>query len=178
MDYNDDGNDDDDGVLVGRFQPLHLGHLEAFSFALARSNMLWIGIGSSNRRPSADNPFTAAEREEMIARSLPQRMAGRIRTYRIPDYGDHRLWAEHIDRTVPPYGAIFTNDGETAAAYGPRTARAVPIPHVRRAELSGTNVRSLILAGREREWAPLVPPGTRSVLDSVGAAARLRSLAV
>lgn len=166
----------DDGVLVGRFQPLHLGHTAAFSFALSRARMLWLGIGSSNRPPSADNPFTAAEREEMIARSLPRRMAGRIRTYRIPDFGDHRLWAEHIDRTVPPYGTIFTNDGATAAAYGPRAARAVPIPHVRRGALSGTNVRGLILAGRESEWAALVPPGARSVLVSVGAAARLRSL--
>lgn len=169
---------DDDGVLIGRFQPLHLGHIEAFSFALSKARMLWIGIGSSNRRPSADNPFTAAEREEMIARSLPRRMEGRTRTYRIPDFGDHALWAAHIDRTVPPYGAIFTNDGETAAAYGPRTARAVPIPYVRRGALSGTNVRRLILAGRDREWASLVPPGTRSVLESIGAATRLHSLAV
>lgn len=166
----------DDGVLVGRFQPLHLGHIEAFSYALSRARMLWLCIGSSNRQPDAGNPFTAAEREEMIARSLPQRMAGRIRTYRVPDFGDHRLWADHIDRTVPPYRIIFTNDGATAAAYGRRAAQAVPIPYVRRGALSGTNVRGLIRAGRTREWAALVPPGTRSVLESVGAAARLRSL--
>lgn len=168
----------DDGVLVGRFQPFHLGHLEAVGFALARVRMLWLGIGSSNRRPDADNPFTAAERERMIAASLPPHMAGRIRAYRIPDFGDHRLWAEHIDRTVPPYGCIFTNDGATAAAYGPRGARAVPVPHVRRESLSGTNVRRLIREGGERACAPLVPAGTLSVLESVGAAARLRSLAV
>lgn len=168
----------DDGVLVGRFQPFHLGHLEALEFALARVRMLWLGIGSSNRRPDADNPFTAAERERMVAASLPPRMAGRIRAYRIPDFGDHRLWAEHIDRTVPPYGCIFTNDGATAAAYGPRGARAVPVPYVRRGSLSGTNVRRLIREGGERACAPLVPAGTLSVLESAGAAARLRSLAV
>lgn len=168
----------DDGVLVGRFQPLHLGHLEAFAFALSRVRMLWLGIGSSNRPPDADNPFTAAERERMLALSLPPDAAARIRTYRIPDFGDHRLWAEHIDRTVPPYACIFTNDGATAAAYGPRTARVVPVPHVRRASLSGTNVRRLIRTGGERACASLVPAGTLSVLESVGAAARLRSLAV
>ena len=168
----------DDGVLVGRFQPLHLGHLEAFKFALSKARMLWLGIGSSNRPPDADNPFTAAERERMVSLSLPPALAGRIRTYRIPDFGDHRLWAEHIDRTVPPYGLIFTNDGATAAAYGPRTARAVPVPHVRRGSLSGTNVRRLVREGGERACAGLVPAGTLSVLESVGAAARLRSLAV
>ena len=164
------------GVLVGRFLPLHLGHLEALSFALSRVDSLWLCIGSANRPPDAGNPFTAPERERMMAESLPPGMASRIRTYRIPDFGDHRLWAERIDRTVPPYDVIFTNDGATAAAFGPRTARPVPVPYVRRSVLSGTNVRRLIREGREDAWAGLVPRGTRSVLAAIGAAARLRSL--
>ncbi len=37
------------GLLIGRFQPFHLGHLEAFRFALSKVDKLWIGIGSSNK---------------------------------------------------------------------------------------------------------------------------------
>ena len=37
------------GLLIGRFQPFHLGHLEAVNFALSKVEQLYIGIGSSNR---------------------------------------------------------------------------------------------------------------------------------
>ena len=54
------------GLLIGRFQPFHLGHLDAVLFALSRVENLWIGIGSSNKRNEKKNPFTADERIEMI----------------------------------------------------------------------------------------------------------------
>ena len=38
------------GFLIGRFQPFHLGHLEAIKFALSKAEHLHIGIGSSNKR--------------------------------------------------------------------------------------------------------------------------------
>ncbi len=37
------------GLLIGRFQPFHLGHLEALQFALSKVDKLWIGLGSSNK---------------------------------------------------------------------------------------------------------------------------------
>ena len=37
------------GLLIGRFQPFHLGHLDAVLFGLSRTENLFIGIGSSNK---------------------------------------------------------------------------------------------------------------------------------
>jgi Nicotinamide mononucleotide adenylyltransferase len=37
------------GLLIGRFQPFHLGHLEALQFALSKVDKLWVGLGSSNK---------------------------------------------------------------------------------------------------------------------------------
>ena len=37
------------GLLIGRFQPFHLGHLEALRFALSKVDKLWLGLGSSNK---------------------------------------------------------------------------------------------------------------------------------
>src|SRR3970282_1906733 len=47
------------GLLIGRFQPFHLGHIEALRFALSQVDNLWIGIGSSNKPTEKNNPFTA-----------------------------------------------------------------------------------------------------------------------
>ena len=51
------------GFLIGRFQPFHLGHLEAIKFALSKVEHLHVGIGSSNKSHEKRNPFTADERK-------------------------------------------------------------------------------------------------------------------
>ena len=60
------------GFLIGRFQPFHLGHLEAVNFALSKVDQLYIGIGSSNKSNELRNPFTADERNQMIKSSLDE----------------------------------------------------------------------------------------------------------
>ncbi len=59
-----------DGLLIGRFQPFHLGHLDAVMFGLSKVENLWIGIGSSNKHNERRNPFSVDERREMIISSI------------------------------------------------------------------------------------------------------------
>ena len=59
-----------DGLLIGRFQPFHLGHLDAVMFGLSRTENLFIGIGSSNKSNEKKNPFSSEERREMIVSSI------------------------------------------------------------------------------------------------------------
>ena len=47
-----------DGLLIGRFQPFHLGHLDALRFALTKVENLWLGLGSSNKPLEKNNPFS------------------------------------------------------------------------------------------------------------------------
>ena len=54
------------GFLIGRFQPFHLGHLEAINFALSKIDQLYIGIGSSNKSNQPRNPFNAEERKQTM----------------------------------------------------------------------------------------------------------------
>lgn len=169
-----------DGLLVGRFQPFHLGHMSALRFALGAADRLWIGIGSSNRPPEAANPFTAAERREMILSSVDAGTAARIATYDIPDVENHVRWLDLIDEIVPPFGVVFTNDRLTERLYSERrrgSVRVVRIPFLNRDELSGTRIRGMIGGGApQSDWQRLVPPGTRDVLRRCGAASRLADL--
>ena len=63
-----------DGLLIGRFQPFHLGHLDAVLFGLSRTENLFVGIGSSNKSNERKNPFSAEERTEMIISSIESSM--------------------------------------------------------------------------------------------------------
>ena len=58
------------GLYVGRFQPFHLGHLDAIKYALKQADELVIVIGSAQYSHNANNPFTAGERLIMVRQAL------------------------------------------------------------------------------------------------------------
>ena len=163
-----------DGLLIGRFQPFHLGHLDAVLFGLSRAENLFICIGSSNKSNEKKNPFSAEERREMIISSIEPSMADRLKIFDVPDVGDHEKWTFEIDKIVPNYGIIFSNDEFTKTLFEKREMNVVPVVLKDREKFSGTNVRELI-AG-DKNWQDLVPEGTRDVLDRINAKERLKNL--
>lgn len=163
-----------DGLLIGRFQPFHIGHLFAVKFALSNVDKLWIGIGSSNRSNEKRNPFTADERKEMILSSIDSETRNRVEIYYVPDIGDHERWTYHVDSIVPKYDMVFSNDDFTIALYQQRGIRVLPVPLLERESVSGTNIREMIATGKD--WSNLVPQGTKEVLLKIGAKQRLSKI--
>ena len=163
-----------DGLLIGRFQPFHLGHLEALQFALSKVDKLWVGLGSSNKPVEKNNPFTAEQRKEMILSSIDDSMKEKISIYFIPDVDNHIRWIEKIDTIVPKFDIIFSNDDLTKHLYSKRKIEVLSIPFLNRESLSGTNIRNLIVS--DQKWDNLVPTGTRNILKSTGAKEHLKNL--
>ena len=162
------------GLLIGRFQPFHLGHLDAVLFGLSRAENLFICIGSSNKSNEMKNPFSAEERREMITLSIEPSITDRIKIFDIPDVGDHEKWTFEIDKTVPKYDVVFTNDEFTKTLFEKREISVISVILKDREKFSGTNIRNLITY--DRNWRDLVPQGTRNVLDNINAKERLQNL--
>ena len=160
------------GLLIGRFQPFHLGHLEAILFGLSRVENLWICIGSSNKSNEMKNPFTADERKEMILSSIDKKIAEKIKIYYIPDVADHSKWTLEIDSIVPKYDVVFSNDEFSQTLFQKRGIKVIPVPLKQRESLSGINIRSKI--ANNQDWKDLVPQGTRNVLLKINAKDRLK----
>jgi len=163
-----------DGLLIGRFQPFHLGHLDAVLFGLSRTENLFIGIGSSNKSNERRNPFSAEERTEMIISSIESSMIDRLKIFNIPDVDNHEKWTFEIDQIVPKYDAVFTNDEFTKTLFEKRKIDVIPVVLKDREKFSGTNIRDLITD--DKNWQDLVPHGTRKVLDKINAIERLKNL--
>ncbi len=163
-----------DGLLIGRFQPFHKGHLAAVDFGLSKVDNLWIGIGSSNKSFEKRNPFTADERKEMILSSLGSEREKRIKIFYVPDIGDHERWTFHVDSIIPPYDVVFSNDEFTITLYKRQGKTVIEVPLLEREIISGTNIRELISA--DKDWSDLVPQGTRDVLLKINAKARLSEI--
>jgi bifunctional NMN adenylyltransferase/nudix hydrolase len=97
-------------VFVGRFQPLHFGHLAVVTQALARARHVLVLVGSANAARSARNPFSYDERQRMIADAVAELESfdehGRKAASRliIKPLGDHvyadEAWIADVQATV------------------------------------------------------------------------------
>ncbi len=58
------------GVFIGRFQPLHNGHLEIIEDIIRQNDKVLLFVGSANRGRTYKNPFTFEERKSFIEQTL------------------------------------------------------------------------------------------------------------
>ncbi len=156
------------GLLIGRFQPFHLGHLEAIRFALERVDMLWIVIGSAQKSHEPRNPFTAAERLLMIRDTLYNTDIDPRSWYAIPVYDSthHWIWIREIDMLVPRYDIVFTNDPLTTLLFKEEKKVVMSVELKEREKLSGTEVRRRIINGED--WKSLVPKESAKMIEEIG----------
>jgi bifunctional NMN adenylyltransferase/nudix hydrolase len=54
------------GLIIGRFQPLHNGHVSLIERSLEENDKTIVVVGSINKLPDFKNPFTAEERIQFI----------------------------------------------------------------------------------------------------------------
>src|SRR3989339_1409807 len=85
----------DHSLVIGRFQPLHYGHLYLMKWATKLAGNFTIGIGSANII-NQDNPFSIQERTTMLLKALSQEgLIGKLCNI-VPlwDFKDDALWLE------------------------------------------------------------------------------------
>ena len=142
--------------------------------SLSNVEHLHVGIGSSNKSHEERNPFTADERKEMILSSIDDTIAKRLSIHFIPDVDDHSKWTHLVDEIIPEYDVVFSNDDFTHELYGKRGKSIISVDLKSRSNLSGTNIRNLILT--DQNWKEFVPSGTRDVLSQIDGKKRLEDL--
>lgn len=98
------------GVLIGRFQPFHYGHLHAVKTALEQCGQLLILVGSSNRPRLLRNPWTFEERAELIAGGLMELkdVGSRVQVRPLPDrLYDYPRWLGQVQHAVGGFTADY-----------------------------------------------------------------------
>lgn len=61
-------------IFIGRFQPLHDGHVSVITQALCDFDLVHVLVGSANRCRSIKNPWTFAERKQCITDTIKDRL--------------------------------------------------------------------------------------------------------
>lgn len=165
------------GLLVGRFQPFHLGHLAAVKFALTKVDLLFIAVGSAQKSHEPDNPFTASERITMIKSALEEEAIDcrRWLLIPVPDTRVHSVWVDHVMTLVPRFDVVFSNDKLTLRLFRERATKVVEVPYLRREMYSATQIRAEMLRGNA--WQKKVPQAVARIIGELRGVERLRQIA-
>lgn len=159
------------GLIIGRFQPLHKGHLAAIREALSACDDLIVMIGSAEESHTAENPFTAGERYQMLISSFRDDERSRMHIIPVRDVNRYAAWVSHVESYVPPFDVIFSNNDLTRSLFSEAGYEARRTKAYNAKSYSGTEIRRRIAAGGK--WKDLVPPPVASIVEALGGRQRL-----
>jgi len=87
-------------VIIGRFQPIHNGHMGIFTHAFANYDKVLVLVGSSSEARTPKNPFTFEERYEMI-NGLYGANDDKLKIVPLYDcYDNDQAWASQVRQLI------------------------------------------------------------------------------
>ena len=164
------------GLYVGRFQPFHLGHLQAIKHILGKVDELIIVVGSAQHSHTHENPFTAGERITMIRRALREARIdpAKYSMIPLPDAEFHKVWVAHLLSQTPEFQIAFTNEPLTSRLLKEAKVPVEKIPFFNRGKFNSTEVRRRMTKGDN--WARLTPKSVAVYLNSIDAVNRIKEI--
>ena len=164
------------GILIGRMQPVHNGHMQVIDKILDEVDEIIIGIGSAQLSHELKDPFTAGERIVMMSQALAERDVDSSRYYIIPmqDINFNAIWVSHVKMLTPPFSIVYSGNPLVKQLFQEESFEVRQPPLYDRIHLSGSEVRRRILAGEN--WQELVPNATIELLDEINGVERLKNL--
>lgn len=139
-------------LFVGRFQPLHIGHLKVIKWILKKYNKVIIVIGSSQESNTDKNPFTGEERREMINRALKIENIEKYEIIEIPDVYDDDIWVKSILEKAS-FDTVFSMNSWVKRCF--EKFNITVKEHPKFGGISASGIRKRMKQGKE--WKDLVP---------------------
>jgi nicotinamide-nucleotide adenylyltransferase len=137
-----------------------------------------IAIGSAQYSHTSEDPFTAAERLDMIRSAMNAEHVDPSRYMLIPitDLNDNRLWVSHVATLVPHFDVVFSNKPLVKILFSEAGFKVQSTEFYHREKYSATEIRKKIVK-RDEEWKTLVPEEVAAYILRVKGDERLRAVA-
>ena len=161
------------GLLVGRFQPFHFGHLDSVKHILTKMDRICIAVGSSQKSHESRNPFTSGERIDMIWNALnSDGIDGKKwMVVPVPDSENHSLWVSSLETLIPRFDLVYSNDHLTITLLEEEGLAVERTPLYNRSIHSGTEVRRRMFSGED--WETIVPQSVVKYIKEIKGVERL-----
>lgn len=129
-----------------------------------------IGIGSSQFANESRNPFSAAERQEMIKRAMKEVGVKNYKIVEIADIPEDDLWVRHVKKIVGKFDMSWSGDESVIRLF---KKAGEPVTIIKKFPgLSATRIRRLICRGLP--WRRFVPSSVIKYLDEIKGVSRIR----
>lgn len=140
-------------LYIGRFQPLHLGHVSVIQHIDNEPDVsqIVIGIGSSQYENTAENPFTYDLRKEMIEKSIVTKKPCSI--VAVPDIHNLPKWPKHVLSIVGDIDVLYTGNDIVADAFL-STLEVREVQYIQ--NISASDIRKRADA-KNSSWEKMVP---------------------
>src|SRR5918994_658551 len=163
------------GVVIGRFQPFHNGHLLLIRQILRECNEVLIVVGSAQRNYTIANPFTAGERILMIRKSLIEGGVDVSKIIIIPliDIEDNAMWFPMLVSMLPPFDIIYSGNRLVVSLATSYLEVRSP-KFVRKKHYNGSYIRHRILSGQK--WNNLVSKSVFDIIRSIDGINRIKKI--
>ncbi|HDJ96757.1 MAG TPA: nicotinamide-nucleotide adenylyltransferase [Candidatus Aenigmarchaeota archaeon] len=155
-------------VFVGRFQPLHLGHVHAIKKVIKEYGDVVIVIGSINKHDK-NNPFTFEERKRMIESVFPG-----VKIIGVLDVNDDSLWVKLIEQKVK-FDIIVTGNDWTKRCFENAGYKVIKPDFLEPEKYSATRIREL-MRKNDDSWRKLVPKEVEKIIEEINGVERVKKL--
>lgn len=160
------------GLIVGRFQTLHLGHADMIEKALAVCGRVGIFVGSSQESGTEKNPYSYEMRKRMLEAVFP----GKLEIRPLPDrgLGNNCLWGQYVlasareQFSALPDLAVSGKEERRASWFdesGERKIAELIIP--KSLDISATALRRMLAEDERTEWQRYTPQALHGMYDEM-----------
>ncbi|HEX5673579.1 MAG TPA: nicotinamide-nucleotide adenylyltransferase [Nitrososphaeraceae archaeon] len=166
------------GLMIGRFQPFHNGHLKLAHQILNECEELIIAVGSSQFNFTFLNPFTAGERIYFIHSSLVESKFELSRVYILPilNLENNAIWVQHLKSMLPKFDSIYSGNKfvQELLTHSSENFKVHTPKFYNKNECNGTNIRMNIVMNKK--WRDFVPSAVCKIILEIGGVQRIKVL--
>lgn len=158
-------------VYIGRFQPVHLAHIEIIKTATSLADNVVILIGSAFQPRTIKNPWTWKEREEMIVAALPESIQSKVTLIPLRDIlYNNQQWVSHVQTLVPQLDddnnhiGLIGHTKDHSSYYLQYFPQWSLIEHEQIKDVHSTDIRKLLF--EHDKISPNLPPEIRDYINA------------
>lgn len=152
-------------LTVGRFQPLHLGHMAMLKQAAELGEVVVV-VGSAEKSRTEENPFSCRERLEMLKAAIPEAGLDPARFTLVPveDVHSNEMWVARVEMLTPKFHTVMTGNQLVAQLFRDRGYPIVVPKRLKPRRFKGVRIRKNIASGKS--WEKLVPLPVAGVIHA------------
>jgi len=156
------------GLVVGRFQPLHNGHVELIQKAMDENDAVLVLVGSQNKLADYRNPFDIETRLGLLKEHFGQ--YDKMYFKGMDDYPNDDQWCDDVSSRVatinddPTAITVYTSDKDEEFYRNNFLYRVEVSPSN---GLNSTDIREDLYSGSEA-WDNNIPQVTKAFIDNWG----------